>query len=260
MERLLNSELRAAPFFQKLSRELSANEVKLMCFGDFSGYLASYDGDVELSKESVRELANLLAQYNIASIPHIRSGANRQLLSNPLVVLEDSKSLNRTGVDFRNALLITKVAALMAKSDSVVSEGESARVLARVDTLRHITEEEKVYLKAQSLYLLSTPTRRDLVLHKLAESSPTLKALVLDVAKDVAIADGVVEEAELDFLQDLYRVFDMSARSARYDIEEYAREHYVVLDKKQRIAPIIEEETVCEFEDVLEDLLSDFEF
>ena len=254
------NQSKAEAFFDSLNAQLRAIGLKLMCFGDFSELLPSYEGAVHLCKESQEELAAFFEAHSLASIPQVHRGTVVRTLSSPIVIFPDSGLTDKSSESFRYASLVTKVAAVMAKSDSVVSEEESSRVLARVDGLPYLTANQKLYLKAQSLYLLSSGTRRDLLIGKVSEASPALKSTIVEVAMDIAIADGVLEEAEVGFLQDLYRAFDMDARSARKDLEKYAREHYVVLEKRSEATVHLSDSTIDEFDDVLGDLLTEFEF
>tara|TARA_R110002094_G_scaffold42357_8_gene54658 strand:+ start:988 stop:1794 length:807 start_codon:yes stop_codon:yes gene_type:complete len=250
----------AEVFFDALNGQLRTIGLRLMCFGDFVELLPSYEGGVRLCKEGQEELAAFFETHLLASIPQVHRGTVVRTLSSPIVVFQDSGLIDKSSESFRYASMVTKAAAVMAKSDSVVSEEESSRVLERVEGLPYLTADQKLYLKALSLYLLSSETRRDLLVKKVSDASPALRNTIVEVAMDIAIADGVLEEAEVGFLQDLYRAFDMDVRSARKDLEKYAREHYIVLEKRREATANLSENTIDEFDDVLGDLLTEFDF
>ena len=94
-------------------------------------------------------------------------------------------------------------------------------------------------------------------MERIQELNPVTAGRLLTIAKDVAIADGFIHRSELIFLQDMYRVLGLPARSARSDLETYANEKFIDL-KSRGIVEYPTEDQLDEVDDLLGDLILDF--
>lgn len=251
----------AAELLAGIHRELEYTSLKRFELGDFASCLTEYDGGLELQPAAIHELYQYLDFFGFRWFPHQLGNASRGLAV-PLVLFLCSKPIDHGVTRFRAAALLMKACVIMTRADGVIQESELDRLFSAIRRLQYLGEDERTYIKAQALFFLQGRTRRDLLLNKLCEVSPSAQDLILDCVMDVAIADGVLQKSELAFLQDIYRAFGKPARSARSDIERYAREHYVVLQNEVKTAAEneVEELAYDELDDVLGDLLGEFDF
>ena len=160
----------------------------------------------------------------------------------------------------------------MTLVDRNVEESEIHAIKAIIWDMHFLSSCEKKALYAKAKYIIDAGNElgtqgarhkklllnRDAIIERISELSSSASTVILSVAKEIAIADNKLEQSETNLLKELYRALEMNVRSVTKDLQEYAKNKNVVL-KSQPKNVMITESQIEEIEDVLGDLLFDFE-
>jgi hypothetical protein len=253
--------------------KLSSQDLVEMCLSDFIEYIPEYSGGSELEPSGLKVLAEALGQSGIMSQPRMHGGYITRGIGSPVILFLDKGEFDHKAANYRYGLLLVQVAVIFARIDGYVHEKEILQIRRLVSNLDFLSSREKIELASTALYFLRVSTgvggseqvrvylkaglSKELALSRMESLSEPAKLNLIKMAIGVVTADGVLQEYEIAFLQDIYKKFGMSARSVRPQLEKYATENYIQLisDFSTELDP----EILDEMDDVLGDLISDFD-
>ena len=259
-------------YLKQIYEQLDSQDVVELRFDNFIEFLPSYNGEDEINKESIVYLSAQFQSHSLDSEPRIRQGFIKHELESPIFIYKSVGSFDPHSNGYRNGLLMVRVAAIMACIDSVIDEEEIIIIRNLIWDMNYLSMTEKNALYAKVKYLLAIDKEfderardyisifldRDRLIEKIPELSQPVSKALLQVAQDIALADGFLERGELRLLQDIYRALGLSAHSTRTDLEKYAAEQYIDI-KTRKSSSIMAEEELDEIYDVLGDMLMDFD-
>lgn len=255
-----------------LAEQLESNEVIKLYFEDFAKLIPSYRGDFELDSEAIRYLSEHFQKFSIESEPRVRRGIFKRQISSPIYIYKSLEEIDHLSLSYKHGLLVVRMAALMALVDRNVEESEVHTIRAMIWEMQFLSSCEKRALYAKAKYIIDAGNElgshgikhkklllnRNAIIERLSQLSISASTVILDVAKEVAIADNKLEQSETNLLRELYRALGMNVRSVNKDLQEYAKSKNVVI-KNQTKNGLITESQIEEIEDVLGELLLDFE-
>jgi len=241
-------------------------------FADLAAVIPEADDSYELEPSTVRFISESLTSHELDSEPRIRRGLVKRALDSPIIMYKSDGLKSSDSNAYKNALLLVRMAVLMAKVDGQASEEELETIKALIWNLGYLVPSQKCALYAKAMYLMDSGQKYDvrardyvrLVLNResivssLENISPTAANTMIEVAKAIAIADGFVDRSELVLLQDLYKVQGKSARSTKADLDRYAREQFVEIKQRDE-STFVSNDELHEAEDILGDILLDFD-
>ena len=262
-------------FFGHILSDLGHQSVVRREFGEFAKFIPGYDGGFELNRDDLEYLSRKFECYQITSQPRVKKGFIKRGIDASIYLYRDQGAFDHNSENYRYALAMLQVAVIMARVDGVVSEEEITGVTTLLNQLKFLGERERIALHAHAHFLMQTSIgvgggeqirsylkagiNKDRVIEKIRGMSHSGQKKFLEAAKEIAIADGVLDKHEVQFLQEIYRALDMPARSARTDLEKYASERYVNL-KFSIDEPMAHDlNAIDEIDDVLGKLLIDFD-
>lgn len=259
-------------YLEMIQSKIEKEDVIELSFEDFTDYIPYYDGEFEVNKESISYLAKKLTEHYLDSEPRIRKGFVKRAIDTPILLYKGDGSLNCKSSIYRNGLLMVRIAVIMAKVDGQTADEEIKAIKKLIWDMGVLSLMEKRALYAKAIYLLSSGQKydehardyvraaldRETLIEKIPELSSGVANRILEISKEVAVADGFLERSELRFLQDIYSALGLSPRSAKPDLEKYAAEKYMDI-KSRDTRDIIPEKDLDEMDDILGDLLLDFD-
>lgn len=253
---------------------LSSEVVIDRSFEDVTKLIPSYEDDSVLHQNDIVYLAKKIEIHKLRTEPKLSYGLIERAADGPLIFYKDQGEINFNSNFYKFARLVTQVAVIMARADKFIADEELNIIKNIIWKLEGISNRERVFLLAKAKYLLIIDTAydesyRDYIrialskentIKKMELLSNVAKKELLEIAKDIAIADGFLHQSELAFIKEIYRVMGLSVRSAQRDVEDHAKLKFINLKHQgQQISDLFEDEVYEEIEDVLGDLLSDFE-
>ena len=257
-----------------VSVELNTQKVVLKLFSDLSSKIPIYTGRDFLQKEELCFLAEKIEAANLCTMPKISQGNIERGIDSPLLFYPNLGEVNFDSQFYKYARLVVQISVVMARADNQVDISEAEEVERLIWRQKGIGEKERLFLLAKAKYFLAIEGAyderyRDYVkialsqkttIKKMEELSDSAKRSLLEVAKEIAVADGYLDQKELNFIKDIYRIMGLSVRSAKKDVEDYAKARYINLDTaSNKTIDLFENDIFEELDDVLGDLLSDFE-
>jgi len=269
MKNISKSDSALSKFIRTLDERLTKNDFLQMSFEDFIEFIPYYDGEYEIDGEAIEYLADYFGKLNIETEPRIRKGFTKRRIDSPILLYKCAGKFNHKTVSYRNGFLIVRMAVIMALSDGAASDVEMIkirRIIWRLDFLT-LAEKKALYVKANYFVLTKNGAevkyRRIAVdkvvfIEKLPEISPSISMMLVKVAKDIAIADGVIQQSELRLLKDMYKALDMSVRSAESDLKKYADDQFIEIRSINK-EELFHENQLDEVDDILGDLIMDFD-
>jgi hypothetical protein len=206
--------------------------------------------------------------------PRIRDGFINLGLESPLLLFSAHGDFDHKSENYRYGLLLVQVAVIFARIDGHIADLEISQIERMLVGLSFLSKREKTELTAQAHYYLSISASvggseqvrkhirvclsKDFALKRMSLLSDAAKSTLIEVAKSVVTADGIIQKNEVEFLQDMYREFGKSARSVRPELERFANEHYIPIHN-ENIRDNIETEILEEIDDLLGGLISEFD-
>ena len=239
--------------------------------GDFVYFLPTNSSYAELEPSDIELLGECLSDYKIASFPKLSKGFSKRGVESPLILFRYGGEIDHKSGNYRYGLLIVQISVMFARIDGVIAEEEKDQINRIIKNLDFLSEIETTELIARAYYYLygseemdGSPQVRDymkvglsreLSLKRIATLSEPARVKLVNIAKSVITSDQVIRPCEIDFLQDIYRVFDWSVRSARGDLEKFANDNYIQLRSP---AGNTDMKVIEEIDDVLGDIILDF--
>lgn len=256
-------------FIGTLNAELTKNDFIQMSFDDFMEFIPYYNGEYKIDEESIKYLAEYFEKFSIETEPRIRKGITKHRIDSPILLYKCTGQFDHKTVSYRNGFLVVRMAVIMALSDGVASDAELKKIKRIIWGFNFLTLTEKKALYVKANYLVLTKNhvednyRRIAInrigfIAKLPEVSQSTSMMLLNVAMDIAIADGVILQAELRLLKDMYKALDMSVRSAEPDLRKYADNQFIKIRQKDE-EELFDENQLDEVDDILGDLIMDFD-
>ncbi len=180
-----------------------------------------------------------MVKVGLSSEPRISQGFIKRSIFSPVYIYNENASLDIQAESYRYGLMMLRVAVMMAKVDGDVVETETTNIMNMIENAAFLSGYEKCALQAKAKFLLDKDLKyddrardyiritldRETFLKKIESMSRTSSFLLLNVAKQVALADGVIEKSENRLLQDMYRTLDLPARSTKSDLNKYMTKH-----------------------------------
>lgn len=254
--------------------ELDSKPIVEKIFSELALKLPTYTSDGVLHHDDIEYLANAIDNMGLRTEPKLSHGYIERGIDAPIIFYLNKGDVNFDSMFYKYARLVVQVAVIMARADREVDSEEILSIETLIFKQKGVTNQEKMFLLAKAKYLLSIDGAydeqyRDYVkialskqstIKKIEELSDNAKLSLLEVAKEVAVADGYLDIKELKFIQEIYRLLGVHARKAKKDIEEFAKSRYITLESvTDKMAFSFDEETIDEIDDVIGDLLSDFD-
>ncbi len=261
-------------YLQAVVTELSNSMVVVKKFDEIAIKLPSYMSDGVLHRKDIEELVKSIEFAGLSTEPKLSSGFIERGVDTPLILYLNEGVIDLTSSFYKHARLVVQVAVIMARADRDVDDEEIKSIEGLILKQKGINKHEQAALLAKAKYFLAVEGAydekyRDYVklalskessINKMSNLSSSAKHSLLEVAKEVAIADGYLDRKELVFIQEIYRVLELPVRKAKKDIEDYAKARYVNLTTvDDKYKEYIDENVLVEIDDVLGELLSDFD-
>jgi len=243
-------------------------------FENVARLITSFEADSALHQNDIQFLSKKLQAHKLRTEPKLSVGFIERAIDAPLLFYKDEGEINFNSNFYKFARMVTQVAVIMARADNVIAEEELDAIEMLLWKVKGITNRERTFLLAKAKYLLIIDNAydeqyRDYIrialskentIQKMNLLSLAAKKELLEVAKDIAIADSFLHQSELAFIKELYRVMGLPVRSAKKDIEEHAKNKFINLEhESQQVSDMFEDEVFDEIEDLLGELLEDFE-
>ncbi len=254
--------------------ELNSVSIVEKSFGDLALKLPTYTADGVLHRDDIEYLARTIGGFGLSTEPKLSLGFIERGIDAPIIFYLDKGEVHFDSSSYKYARIVVQVAVIMARADKEVDSEEVNSIDTLIWKQKGITNQEKIFLQAKAKYLLAIDGAydeqyRDYMKIALNKQS-TIKKMeglsesailgLLEVAKEVAVADGHLDLKELGFIQDIYRVLGVHARKAKKDIESFAKSRYIDLEKEScKTGSLFDEQIFDEIDDVVGDLLADFD-
>jgi tellurite resistance protein len=260
-------------FLAEVSSQLVNQVVIDKSFEDIAPLIPTYVSDSALHQEDIEYFAKKLADHSLRTEPQLSQGHIERSVDSPIIFYKDEGNINFGSKFYKYGRLVTQVAVVMARADSNVHKEELNTIKQILWSIEGISSRERVFLLAKAKYLLvinrayderyqdyvRIALSKENTINKMESLSDAAKKNLLEIAKDIAIADGFLHHKELLFIKEMYRVIGLSVRSAKTDIEEHARKKFITLEQEShQVSDLFEGAAFEEIDDVLGDLLADF--
>jgi tellurite resistance protein len=229
-------------------------------------------GGSELDQNDLAFLNECFQEYGLASYPKLVAAYARRGVDTPVLIYKNCSSSGPKSNNYHYGVLIVQVAAIFARIDGVIEEDEVQHIRRVVKSLDFLPEFERIELTARAYYYilgspemagsphlrdyLRTSLDRTLILKRLEKLTRGAQERIVEIAKGVITSDSVIRRCEVELLQDIYRLLGISARSAKSDLEAFAKGHHILIFDN---SPSVAKNDSIELEDVLSDLLFDYE-
>ena len=210
----------------------------------------------------INEFKELLSNSDLECFPKIVNGTvaniEKSLTAIPLVIFNKGIQLQKDKSDIKYALLVGKIAAVMAKVDGEIVQEEVRQIRTDIYTLSCLSESEKYRVFIRTVYALQQNHSKEELMEEFSILPTKAKIQALNIAKDIAIADHYINRNERSFLYELYRLSDLPTNTVDRDLKAHAKIKNVALEGKNT-EKVVEPELVIELDDSFEQMLSEFE-
>lgn len=253
--------------------QLESQNILEMSLSDLVEFIPSYSAGTELDATDLKFLADSFLEFGLSSQPHVKGGYIARGVGTPIYLFRDRGEFDHRAENYRYGLRLVQVAVIFARIDGEIVEQEILHIEKIIQNLKFLSEREKTELTATALYFLNTSTgiggseqardylkvglSKNLAIRRIKNLSSAGRVSLIEMIKEVITADGLLRKPEIGFLQDIYKEFGLSARSVKPDLEKYAKDNYISLS--QQVQQPLEPAMLEEVDDVLADLISDFD-
>jgi hypothetical protein len=253
--------------------QLETQEIVEMSFVDFIEFIPTYSGGPELDTTDLQILAEAFQENGLISQPHVKGGFVERGIGSPIYIYMDQGVIDHDSGNYRYARLLVQTAVIVARLDRVIADEELTHIVRIISDLDFLSSKERIQLLAMASYFLKVSSAvgggeqaraylrvglsKDLALQRMESLSSPARSALIEIMKDVVTSDGIIQKAEVGFLQDVYRSFGLPARSVKPDLEAYAQKHHIRLSREE--LRVVEVEILDEIDDVLGGLISDFD-
>lgn len=210
----------------------------------------------------LNEFKELLSNSGLECFPKIVNGTvaniEKSLIAVPLIIFNKGVPLQKTKSDIKYALLVGKIAAVMAKVDGEIVQEEVRQIRTDIYKLSFLSESEKYRVFIRTVYALQQKSSKEKLMEDFSILPAKAKLQALNIAKDIAIADHYINRNERLFLYELYRLSNLPTNTVDKDLKAHAKNKNVALEGKNT-QKAEEPELVIELDDSFEQMLSEFE-
>ena len=263
-------------FLKEIYNQLGTKDFIKIKFEDFMKFLPVIEKTDVLDKDSISYISDHIHRELLESEPKISQGFISRHVESPLYLFRSSGPFDHSSTGYKQGLLMVRMAVIMSFADGSVAESEISTIKEVIWGIDWLSDLEKISLFAKANYLINPGLEidggtsaynkialsRTLLLESISKLSQQSSMSIIQVAQDVAIADSFLDRGEITLLQDIYKVLEMSVRSVQGDLTRYAAKKHIYLGSgavKNRNEYLVPEEEIAEIEDVLGDLLLDFD-
>lgn len=260
-------------FLDGIVYRLETEEIVEFEFSDFTTFMPSYAGQSEIDTDDLELLATAFRMNGLTSQPHVKKGFLLRGIGGPILLYKEQGGIDYDSGNYRYARLLVQVAVIIARIDGVIAQEEAERIVRIIKNLDFLSSRERIQLTAIARYFLKVSTgvegseqardylkvglSKNLAFQKMETLSASARKTLIDILKDVITSDGIIQESEIGFLQDVYRLFDMPARSVRPELERYAQENHISLRDEEQHE--MNTGAFGEVDDLLAGLIADFD-
>ena len=209
---------------------LSSGTAKILTLGELAKICPV---ELPLQKRRYSNLCANLSNFGLGIAPDVRFGAD-------LPSLDDSIALFAADVPSGNVVLsenygwasmLLQLAAIVASAGSGFGEAETDVILNYINSELKITPTESKRLKAHlSIYRVTPPTMTG-IKRQLSKLNPKAREVVVSFMIQVALADGIVEPAEVRVLEQFFTAMGMDHAGL------YSRLHNLGVDTRASEKP-----------------------
>lgn len=238
---------------------------------DESGYFVTYLHDISSieyedveSQEFLLHLISFCEDNSLEILPKIVTGSESLTVANierslnqvKVVFYSAKGNLAKSKVSVKSALVVGKIASAISRVDGKVDKVELDFLHNSIYSLNYLTSDEKYLVFVRSVYWSTLSFSREALMSSLGKLSITARKQVLKVSIDITVSDCEINKNEVEFLKDIYRLCDIPTKNVLRDLKARAKELHLPIARQNKVEPIDE---VIEFDNSLEELLSDFE-
>ncbi len=163
------------------------------------------------TREAVVALAGVLEMEGMGMEPDVL--AYQYELTNESVVLvfsdEELKPADRDDSIYLLNILVVELADAIARADGTVDAAELDAIRQYLDSIPELSVYQRGRLKRHLEFLHHTPVKESSMKKKLKAVEPSDLAVLLASVNHVVLADGIIDHAEIQFLERLYKHLDI---------------------------------------------------
>ena len=241
--------------------KMGSNERRIFSYLDFDNYIIFKDHK-KLSSDELSMLAELVGSVGFGVEPDINFVGIKAEATDPFVVFKTDYISGKLSQGYKYAALLIKIAALVASYDGIVDEKERIELKDYLNSKINLPTHEKQRLFACAELSYLNNDDKKLLLHRLKELPGSKKKEVLNLIKTMIISDGIINKTEVNFLRNVYKLFEIEAKYLKKELENFAADNNKKLDKKSASMGVDEiiynDIDIEEGESIIDDLLSDF--
>lgn len=182
----------------------------------FSSILQQIPSIVEDSfgKKEVTTLATLLGKINIGIEPDPRFGIFTPKPEHDVVLFKMSDDAPiAPSTEYSAATVVIHLAAAVAHADGTVDPAEKHHLEQHIETILHLTDDEKMRLRAHAQWLLSSFPGMDGVKKRIASLNQSERESLGTFLVGIAHADGYIDPAEVTILGKIYEMLGLDTQS-----------------------------------------------
>ena len=166
-----------------------------------------------------------LARISIGLAPDPRFAIRAPRFGEPVTLFRipgEVTKLEDVSPDYAGALLSIVLGTYVAHADGTVSGIERQRLEAQIDRMTSLSESERARLHANLNWMIAVPPKLRQLRKRFDALEEEQKHAIGQLAIAVAGADGVIDPAEVDAVQKLYRAMGLADKQVIGDLHKMA--------------------------------------
>lgn len=173
----------------------------------------------KISKKELGSFAKLLASVGYAMEPDPRFGGGALATTQKAVLFRPGPDpIAAATPNYRSAMLLLHLAAVVAAADGDVSESEEKHLEGHLERSHHLSEGEARRLRAHLRWLLAERPSLAGLKNRLQGVGSRHKQGIASFAIATAGADGVIDSAEVSTIMKIYKLLGLDPEQAYGDI------------------------------------------
>lgn len=168
----------------------------------------------KLPATTARQIGSALDALDHGFEPDRRYGAGAALrIDTPVAVFASpgGGAVDHDRPAYAAARTMVEIATLVAAADGLVVPAEMDAIARRVRSIPDLTDQEADRLMAGCRALAADPPKLRAALRRMADVPPSQRASIVAAAVDAALADGIVQAEEVQFLEALHLALGLPA-------------------------------------------------
>lgn len=164
-----------------------------------------------VTRETICALARVLEMYGISMEPDVLTYTYELNIENKVLLFinnEKAPKEHDNSTYLLNVLMV-ELSDAVARADGIVDDKEIKSIQQYLDSLEYINQYHKTRLRKHLEFLQHTPTNELSMKKKLKAIAPSDLSVLLASVNNVVLADGIIDHAEIQFLEKLYRYLDI---------------------------------------------------